>query len=355
MSNKKTKFLIAGGFVIGVTALAGSLFLVTRMSTDGPANESAADAVTARTKKKRRVYKPRYKWRSVRNRHWQIISSKFEEPEKTDAREGNRGSCSPGMVQVKGRMLQEKVTNPYAAERIETAQLTTCTDWIQRKYPERCAKFDRKKWLKISEEYERKPMKFCIDRYEYPNKRGQYPLIFVSWYEARDMCKEQGKRLCNEDEWTFACEGEEGRPYPYGDGYTRSAKTCITDQQWTPYNEKSMIPRDGDAAGNEMDRLWKGKRSGRQKRCRSVFGVYDMTGNIDEWTRTTRSHGLKSILKGGYWGPVRTRCRPSTRSHDENHTFYQQGFRCCTDHGKKLKQGSARDNSAAAPLPRELR
>ena len=259
------------------------------------------------------------------------------------------------MVEAKGRMLQEKVTNPYAAERIETQQLATCTDWIQKKYPERCAKFDRDKWLKISEGYERKPMHFCIDRYEYPNKRGQYPLIFVSWYEARDMCKEQGKRLCNEDEWTFACEGEEGRPYPYGNGYTRDARICVTDQQWKPYNEKSMIPRDGDAAGNEMDRLWKGKRSGQQKRCRSVLGVYDMTGNIDEWTRTSRSHGLKSILKGGYWGPVRTRCRPSTRSHDENHTFYQQGFRCCSDQGKKLKRGGDRGNSVSVPLPREPR
>ena len=286
MGMPKTKILIASAFVLSVAALAGGLFLITRMSKDIPATESAADAVTARTQKKRAVYKPRFQWRSVRNRHWQIISSKFEEPSKTDAREGNRGNCSPGMVEAKGRMLQEKVTNPYAAERIETQQLATCTDWIQKKYPERCAKFDRDKWLKISEGYERKPMHFCIDRYEYPNKRGQYPLIFVSWYEARDMCKEQGKRLCNEDEWTFACEGEEGRPYPYGNGYTRDARICVTDQQWKPYNEKSMIPRDGDAAGNEMDRLWKGKRSGQQKRCRSVLGVYDMTGNIDEWTRT---------------------------------------------------------------------
>ena len=30
----------------------------------------------------------------------------------------------------------------------------------------------------------------------------------VAWYEARDMCAAMNKRLCNEDEWTFACEGE---------------------------------------------------------------------------------------------------------------------------------------------------
>jgi sulfatase modifying factor 1 len=70
--------------------------------------------------------------------------------------------------------------------------------------------------------------------------------------------------------------------------------------------------------------------SGSQAKCKSPVGVYDMTGNIDEWTRSSVG-GRKSILKGGYWGPVRTRCRPSTRAHGEAHVFYQQGVRCCND------------------------
>ena len=49
---------------------------------------------------------------------------------------------------------------------------------------------------------------------------------------------------------------------------------------------------------------------------------------VDEWTMSAVG-GRRSILKGGYWGPVRTRCRPTTRAHGESHAFYQQGFRCC--------------------------
>jgi formylglycine-generating enzyme required for sulfatase activity len=82
---------------------------------------------------------------------------------------------------------------------------------------------------------------------------------------------------------------------------------------------------------SEVDRLWQGEPSGASPRCKSPFGVYDMTGNVDEWTRSTRPTGYRSILKGGYWGPVRTRCRPSTRAHGEDYSYYQQGFRCCGD------------------------
>jgi acyl carrier protein len=59
--------------------------------------------------------------------------------------------------------------------------------------------------------------------------------------------------------------------------------------------------------------------------------VYDLTGNVDEWTDGKISRGNRSILKGGYWGQVRARCRPSTRVHGEDFACYQQGFRCCAD------------------------
>ncbi|MSP24640.1 MAG: hypothetical protein EXR75_05645 [Myxococcales bacterium] len=302
-----------------------------------------------------RAHVPRHLWRSVRARHWQIVSNAHEDPSVGDAREGTRGVCSPGMVEVQGRMLLEREANPQAEGRIDFLQQKTCTDWIQREYPERCAKFDRDRWLKKSETFARKEMHYCVDRFEYPNVIGQYPIIFVSWYEAKELCQEQGKRLCTEDEWTFACEGEEGRPYPYGDGYTRSAETCVTDQLWTAYREGAMQQRDGAEAGIEMDRLWRGKPSGGQRECRSPAGVYDLTGNVDEWTTSVREGERPSIMKGGYWGPVRTRCRPSTRSHDQNHMFYQQGFRCCSAAESVVPEGrNDAPRAIVVPLQREL-
>jgi hypothetical protein len=60
-----------------------------------------------------------------------------------------------------------------------------------------------------------------------------------------------------------------------------------------------------------------------------------MTGNVDEWVINEDGSfdgpEYDSGLKGGYWGPVRNRCRPMTTDHNHWHRGYQIGFRCCSE------------------------
>ena len=209
-------------------------------------------------------------------------------------------------------------------------QDTTCTDWINRDFPERCARVRRATSGSSSRRTcRRRPMHFCIDRFEYPNRKGEYPIIVVTWHEAGALCEARGKRLCTEDEWTFACEGEEAMPYPTATSATR--RRASSTGRGSLRRAPPRRARQRDAIG-EIDYALAGRAlAARSPRCRSPFGVYDMTGNVDEWTRSSQREGYASILKGGYWGPVRTRCRPATRAHDEDFFFYQQGFRCCAD------------------------
>ncbi len=260
-------------------------------------------------------------WRLVDDRSWQIVAPPGEPTAVTDARENNRGACGEGMIEVSGKMKQHLL--------LDELQMQTCTDWIDKKWPERCGAYDRDKWLALSKDLPTKPQHFCIDRFEYPNKKDEYPVVLVSWYDARDTCAAEAKRLCSEDEWTFACEGEEATPYP--NGYVRDHEACLNDKPWKQFDEKAYSPRNGEKARAEVDRLWQGLPSGARPLCKSSFGVYDLTGNVDEWTHSSISTERPSVLKGGYWGPVRTRCRPATKAHDEQHVFYQQGFRCCAD------------------------
>ena len=280
----------------------------------------ATIAAAEKTPKTPKTPKPlQYNWREVGTNHWQIVGTNVEATDETDKAEGNKGACTPGMIEVKG--------NFRVTQMGDELQKSVCTKWINREFPERCASFDKDKWKVIRDKLPTKAMRYCIDRFEYPNKKGEYPVVFVNFHESEDMCKKANKRLCTEDEWTFACEGEDAMPYPYG--FDRDKDACVVDKAWKPY-DPNAYGKGKEAVAAELDRLWQGVASGAQPKCKSPFGVYDMIGNVDEWTRSAVP-GRPSILKGGYWGPVRTRCRPTTRAHGEAHAFYQQGFRCCSD------------------------
>jgi formylglycine-generating enzyme required for sulfatase activity len=199
-----------------------------------------------------------------------------------------------------------------------------CLEWIDEKR-DRCQKYDPKPICEGKIEKRR----FCVDRYEYPNQKGVYPAVMTSYIDADAACKAEGKRLCTSSEWTFACEGEEKLPYPYGS--ERDATACNIDR---PYRLPEMEAFSHDKKiSSEIDRLDQRVASGSMERCVSPFGVHDMTGNVDEWVVNERPDPEKNIdisaLKGGYFGPIRARCRPMTNSHNRWFRFYQVGFRCC--------------------------
>ena len=169
--------------------------------------------------------------------------------------------------------------------------------------------------------------RFCVDRYEWPNRYAVKPDVAVTWDEAKVKCEAIGKRLCEDKEWTLACEGQERLPYPYG--LSRDATACNIDK--APINPHEEDLRNFTRRDAEAKRLWQGEPSGSRDRCKSAFGVQDMTGNVDEWVINEKGKPHHSGLKGGYWSWVRGRCRPLTDGHAEDFRYYQIGFRCCSD------------------------
>jgi formylglycine-generating enzyme required for sulfatase activity len=82
----------------------------------------------------------------------------------------------------------------------------------------------------------------------------------------------------------------------------------------------------------ELEKLDQRLPAGSMPRCVSPFGVYDMNGNINEWVHLPgKKYPDRSGLKGGWWGPVRNRCRPTVGFHKEEDYGYEAGFRCCQD------------------------
>ncbi len=223
--------------------------------------------------------------------------------------EGPR-SCPDGMVLVEG----EYCTNVDQR----------CLRWLDPEEQMRCGEFAPPHCSG-----RRRHVSVCMDRYEYPNQAGAHPQVMVSWYEAQRSCQSEGRRLCTQSEWTFACEGPDMHPYPYGNGLSRDEDACRIDHQ-TIRPDRARLGNPATTA-DESARLYEAVPSGSMPACVSWSGVHDLTGNVDEWTVNETHHPYNSALKGGWWGPIRARCRPSTISHYESFVYYQIGFRCCSD------------------------
>jgi formylglycine-generating enzyme required for sulfatase activity len=144
---------------------------------------------------------------------------------------------------------------------------------------------------------------FCIDIFEYPNKRGVAPTSAVGFADAKRMCEAQSKRLCSEAEWEKSCKGPGGAKWPYGNGF--DANTCNTEDDIG--DSRSLSP------------------AGRFAKCRSGFGVADLSGNVAEWTS-------ERMIKGGSFASGDYAVRCSARKNGSSFAKSSEvGFRCCAD------------------------
>jgi hypothetical protein len=210
-------------------------------------------------------------------------------------------ACPEDMALVDGDYCPEPVLN--------------CLQWTDPpgEYHEyRCAKYAKP----TCKSAKRTAMRFCIDKLEHTKPGDRLPDAHHSWTSAKAVCESKGKRLCMEAEWQFACEGPDMHPYPYGDGLTRDATACNID--------KTNLGRANDLIDYR-------EVSGSHPRCVSPFGVYDMSGNIEEWAtqETPPDPKDRSTMKGAWWLPGRNTCRARTVGHTETYEGSQVGVRCC--------------------------
>ncbi len=158
---------------------------------------------------------------------------------------------------------------------------------------------------------------YCIDRLEYPNVAGEKPRAYVSWDEAKALCRDRGRRLCTEDEWSKACGGEQGWLFPYGDTYqTGLCNADVTEG----VGEARWIRPAGDFP-----------------RCESPCGALDLEGNLSEWVDAVPADDdpdLRIVRGGTMWVGVYGRgCMARHRHHHTDASHEDDGFRCCADPG----------------------
>jgi formylglycine-generating enzyme required for sulfatase activity len=162
------------------------------------------------------------------------------------------------------------------------------------------------------------------------SREGVYPQAHISRDQADNACKLAGKRLCSADEWLAACKGRVQTRYPYGvkhrDGYCndygvsplgiRRGAATATPLAYQAMNDPKLNQTPGSLA-----------RTGTHPRCRSSYEVFDMVGNLHEWTSDQRG-----TFRGGYYldtNQLGVGCDYLTDGHDRGYRDYSTGFRCC--------------------------
>ncbi len=153
------------------------------------------------------------------------------------------------------------------------------------------------------------------------------PVTHVTWQNANDYCRANGKRLPSENEWEKAARGARGQAFPWGNEWSDQKANVGAD----PAREPGPMAVGSFPAG------------------RSPYGVEDMAGNVMEWVadwyqaypgsdyRSPAFGRQYRIARGGGWGGVghyvlghfyraayRFNLRPESSYND-------LGFRCARD------------------------
>lgn len=115
--------------------------------------------------------------------------------------------------------------------------------------------------------------------HQYPDGQGDFPVVWVNWFDAANFCSWADKRLPTEKEWEKAARGAKGNIYPWGNTFE---------------NSYANLP---EKAGSKITVT----TVGAFPQGASPYQVQDMIGNVWEWTEDDYEPYKGSVYKSPYY------------------------------------------------------
>ncbi len=172
-------------------------------------------------------------------------------------------------------------------------------------------------------------LKLSYDGTAFQSRAGyeRHPMTGVTWFGAWGYCTFNGWRLPTNIEWEKAARGQDNRPYPWG--------TAINSGNANYVSSHDIFERTfSDAGGTTPVGFYNGQtyQGYETDASASPYGLYDMAGNVWQWTGDIQTGAHYRNLRGGSYTNYAYNLRIWTHNTaDPTHFSTNVGFRCARD------------------------
>jgi len=151
-----------------------------------------------------------------------------------------------------------------------------------------------------------------------------HPATLMTWFGAQAYCEFNGWRLPSEAEWEKAARGTDARAYPWGDEIARNQANYYSSHDL--FEKITTGVGDTTPVGFFNGRTYQGYQT---LDGASPYGLYDMAGNVWQWTGDVYEGVHYRYMRGGSKADYEYNLRVWTRNNAApTYASINVGFRC---------------------------